>query len=189
MVSPQSQPSSTSFIYNTVVIDPPWNERGAGKYKRGADKHYEVMKTPDILRVILQCPHWNQLHENTHLYLWTTNSFLPQGLWLMEALNFRYVSNFCWGKFKDAKVQTGIGQFFRGSHELCLLGAYRKGKRSTQHRTEAKNISSLLLAERNKHSCKPKESYQLIESRSEGPYLELFARTKRPNWTSWGNEV
>lgn len=33
------------------------------------------------------------------------------------------------------------------------------------------------------------ESYALIESRSRGPYAEIFARSHRAGWESWGNEV
>ena len=39
------------------------------------------------------------------------------------------------------------------------------------------------------HSHKPEEQYAIIERCSPGPYLELFARRKRPGWHSWGNEV
>ena len=53
-------------------------------------------------------------------------------------------------------------------------------------------ISSLLgksLISPTKHSAKPQEMYELIESRSQGPYLELFARNSRPGWSSWGDEI
>ena len=36
---------------------------------------------------------------------------------------------------------------------------------------------------------KPDEIYDRIEQLLEGPYIELFARTKRDKWDSWGNEV
>ena len=39
------------------------------------------------------------------------------------------------------------------------------------------------------HSRKPDEQYELIESCSKGPYLELFARGTRPGWTYWGNQA
>lgn len=29
----------------------------------------------------------------------------------------------------------------------------------------------------------------LVETVSHGPYLELFARNRRPDWDAWGNEV
>ena len=35
---------------------------------------------------------------------------------------------------------------------------------------------------------KPDEIFDIIESCSPGPYLELFARFPRPNWSQWGNE-
>ena len=31
--------------------------------------------------------------------------------------------------------------------------------------------------------------YKYIERVSYGDYLELFARNKRENWDSWGNEI
>ena len=35
--------------YKTIYADPPWNEQGGGKIKRGADKHYNLMKTKEII--------------------------------------------------------------------------------------------------------------------------------------------
>ena len=31
--------------------------------------------------------------------------------------------------------------------------------------------------------------YDIVEECSFGPYLELFARTPRPGWVQWGNEI
>jgi N6-adenosine-specific RNA methylase IME4 len=42
---------------------------------------------------------------------------------------------------------------------------------------------------RGAHSAKPPEFYELIEARSNGPYLEMFARNGRDGWASWGNEA
>jgi N6-adenosine-specific RNA methylase IME4 len=39
------------------------------------------------------------------------------------------------------------------------------------------------------HSRKPDEQYAIIEACSPGPYLELFARGERPNWTAWGHQA
>jgi MT-A70 len=39
------------------------------------------------------------------------------------------------------------------------------------------------------HSRKPDEMYDLVESCSAGPFLELFARGTRPGWTAWGNQA
>jgi len=85
------------------------------------------------------------------------------------------------------RAQVGLGQYFRGGHELLLFGVKGRG---LNVRTEARNIPSVLFAPRAAHSRKPPEFYELIERRSRGPYLEVFCRGKpRRNWTGWGNEV
>jgi len=47
---------------------------------------------------------------------------------------------------------------------------------------------NLLSTRKREHSRKPDELYDLIESCSPGPYLELFARFRRDGWAQWGNE-
>ncbi len=34
--------------YSVILADPPWFERGAGQVKRGADRHYGLMRTSEI---------------------------------------------------------------------------------------------------------------------------------------------
>ncbi len=170
------------FPYRTVLLDPPWNERGGGKYKRGADRHYPLMNRQDILATVVNNCLWTEVAPNAHMYLWVTNNFLPDGLWLMDALGFKYKTNVCWTKDKK-----GLGQYFRGEHELMLFGT--KGRRPTDPRTERKDIGSVIRAKRGKHSQKPEESYELIEARSGGPYLEFFARSYRSGWAVTGNEL
>ncbi|AEQ52028.1 type II DNA modification methyltransferase, putative [Pelagibacterium halotolerans B2] len=46
-----------------------------------------------------------------------------------------------------------------------------------------------MSSRKREHSRKPDEQYELIESCSKGPYLELFARGTRANWTYWGNQA
>ena len=36
-------------MYKTIYADPAWGEKGGGKIKRGADNHYPLMKTKDII--------------------------------------------------------------------------------------------------------------------------------------------
>ena len=81
--------------FKTVLLDPPWNERGGGRIKRGADKHYELLKTPDIIRVILQSEHWGDLDENAHMYLWATNNHLEDALfvsWSVQMVIYGFFS-------------------------------------------------------------------------------------------------
>lgn len=68
-------------IYSIIYADPPWLERGSGKIKRGADRHYPLMSTPDICA--LPVKEWAA--DNAHLYLWATNNFLPDALQVITA--------------------------------------------------------------------------------------------------------
>ena len=46
-----------------------------------------------------------------------------------------------------------------------------------------------IFAPRREHSRKPDEFFELVEDRSLGPYLELYSRTDRPDWTTDGKEA
>ena len=172
--------------YKTIYADPPWLEQGCGKCKRGADKYYQLMKTEEIIEM----SDWIKSisEENAHLYLWVTNNFLKDGLKVMEAWGFRYITIITWIKDK-----IGMGQYFRGQTEQCLFGVKGRlpyklvdGKRSY--------ISTALHSPRGRHSEKPYKMYEIIERVSYPPYIELFARTKnelfkREDWDYWGNEA
>ena len=167
-------------MYSTILMDPPWNETGGGKIKRGADKHYPLVKTPDLPRVIMQSPEWRPAND-CHLYMWATNTFLADAIWLMGTLGFKYKTNVVW-----TKDRIGLGQYFRGQHELLLFGVRGKGYNV---KTDDRTLRSWVHATRGTHSTKPPEFYDLIEARSTGPYLEMFARHRRDSWDSWGNQV
>ena len=168
-------------MYSCILIDPPWLERGGGKIKRGADRHYSLLKTKDMPKVIYQSGVWNPA-EDCHLWLWTTNNFLPDALGLIEALGFRYITNAVW-----VKPYIGLGQYLRGQHELLLFAVRGSG---VVPRTASKRLSSVVTSDTKlKHSVKPESAYELIEARSHGPRLEMFARTHRHGWDCWGNET
>lgn len=160
--------------YKTIYADPPWAEVGGGKIKRGADKHYPLMKTKDICSLPVE----DIADENCWLYMWVTNNFLKDGIEVMESWGFRYVTNFVW-----VKNSFGIGYYFRGQHELCLFGV--KGRLKPIKR----NVSSVVKADKRRHSQKPEEARDMIAEMSYEPRIELFARTKTEGWDAWGNEV
>lgn len=143
--------------------------------------HYPLVKTADMPAVIYGSGVFRPA-EDAHLFMWVTNSFLPDGLWLMSALGFRFVTNVVWVK----EGRLGLGQYFRGQHELLLFGTRGRG---AAVRTARRDLPSVIVAPRGAHSQKPEDAYKLIEARSHGPYLEMFARQPRCGWDSWGNEV
>jgi len=173
--------------YSVIVADPPWLERGSGKIKRGADRHYPLMKTTEIVATMADVL-GGRVADDAHLYLWVTNNFLVDGLGVIDALGFRYVTNVVW-----IKNRPGLGQYFRGCHELCLFAVRGRG---LAVRSESRSIVSTLTAAHvrredgeRKHSGKPSEFFDMVERRSTGERLEMFARVRRPGWDSWGNEV
>lgn len=163
------------------VIDPPWAEYGGGG--RGAQNHYPLMHTPEIVNTILGCPLWSPANDSL-LWLWTTDNYLRHALGVVEALGFDYKRTLAWVKCDDGKLQIGLGQYLRGSHELCLVAG-----RGRSRKLVSKTLPSVLIAPRTEHSRKPDEFYRRLEDSTAGPRLELFARRERAGWTPWGNEI
>ncbi|MBN9311169.1 MT-A70 family methyltransferase [Devosia sp.] len=173
--------------FRTVLADPPWrftNRTGkvAPEHRRLA--RYGTMSTDEICEL----PVKSVTQATSHLYLWVPNALLPDGLRVLAAWGFEYKANIVWHKIrKDGGSDgRGVGFYFRNVTELLLFGV--RGKNA---RTEAPGRSQVnyMSSRKREHSRKPDEQYELIESCSKGPYLELFARGTRENWTYWGNQA
>ena len=123
----------------------------------------------------------------SHLYLWVPNALILEGLEVMKRWGFTYKTNLVWYKIrKDGGPDgRGVGFYFRNVTELILFGT-RGSLRTSQPGRRQVNI---ITSRKREHSRKPDELYKIIESCSPGPYLELFARHTKPNWSQWGNEI
>jgi N6-adenosine-specific RNA methylase IME4 len=118
--------------------------------------------------------------------MWATNPTLPQALEVITAWGFTYKTvAFTWAKTtKDGSgFPIGCGFWTRANPEMCLLGTRGHPKRLSA------SVRQLIVSPRREHSRKPDEIYDQIEELVAGPYLELFARSQRPGWDAWGNEV
>jgi len=122
-----------------------------------------------------------------HLYLWVPNAMLPQGLEVMRAWGFDYKSNIIWHKVrKDGGPDgRGVGFYFRNTTEIILFGIRGKMRTLAPGRKQV----NIIRSQKQEHSRKPDELYEIIEACSPGPYLELFARGTRPGWQGWGNQA
>ena len=121
------------------------------------------------------------------LFLWATNNHLADALETVECWGFKYVTNAVW-----CKPSFGLGHYFRGQHELLLLG--KRGKPDYSRRPNGSEVGrkiwpSVIHAPKQEHSQKPEAIIDIIETFSNGPYLELFARRIRMGWDCMGNEV
>ena len=160
--------------YDIILADPPWNydinTRGS------PDEHYAVMTNQEIEDLKVPSA------ENAMLFLWATAPKIREALDVMKSWGFKYKTNAVW-----IKQHFGTGYYFRGQHELLLVG--EKGEMPVPE--EHNRPSSVIQADRTQHSVKPTVVYLLIEKMYPNrKYLELFARSQfNQNWTVWGNEV
>lgn len=171
--------------YSTILADPPWQfQNRTGKM---APEHKRLLRYPTMeLKEIIELPVPKLAAAKSHLYLWVPNALLQEGLKVMEAWGFTYKSNLVWYKVrKDGGPDgRGVGFYFRNVTELILFGVRGSMRTLQPGRTQV----NLLATRKREHSRKPDEFYDLVESCSPGPYLELFARFCRPGWDQWGNE-
>lgn len=172
--------------FQTVLADPPWrfqNRTGKVAPEHRRLDRYDTMS----LDQICELPVNDVTAKNAHLYLWVPSSLLPDGLRVMEAWGFRYVTQLVWAKRrKDGGPDgRGVGFYFRNVFEPILFGV----KGSMRTLPPGRRQVNMLETRKREHSRKPDEQYDLIESCSPGPYLEMFARYPRPGWQVFGNEA
>lgn len=161
--------------FATIVIDPPWDWGDEG------DCDQLGRSRPDYATLsygqLLELPVAKKADTDCHLYLWITNRSLPKGFALLEAWGFRYITCLTW-----VKPHFGMGNYFRGQTEQVLFGV--KGSQPLK-RKDAGTVFQFPRGPAG-HSSKPVEFYGFVESCSPGPYLEIFSRSERADWTAWG---
>jgi N6-adenosine-specific RNA methylase IME4 len=161
--------------FATIVIDPPWDwgDEGDQDQMGRARPDYATMSKEQLMAL----PVGTLADDDCHLYMWITNRSLPKGFDLIQAWGFRYITAITW-----AKPSFGMGNYFRGQTEQILFAV--KGSQPLKR----KDVGTLFTAPRgpNGHSSKPVEFYDLVESCSPGPFLEMFSRHNRDGWTPWG---
>lgn len=200
--------------FRVVYADPGWPEKAGSvtcpapaASRGGAAAHYKNRRTMtmDEIKNFRLPP----ITDDAWLFLWTTQRHLHNGcaMTAMERWGFRDTgSEFVWVKMTEKfhgpeivdprhRLQAafspvrpvrpvfGMGYYARIGHETLLIG--RRGRpRPLSH-----SLRSVVYAPRGKHSEKPEIFASIIEAFSEGPYVELFARRRRPGWTSLGNQL
>jgi len=185
----QIEPKSN--YYSLIYADPPWafktfSENGHG---RSSEAHYDCMS----IEGIKQLPVRNWAAKDSILLMWVRDPMLPHALEVIHAWGFTFKTvGFYWAKlnksspelyFTKADFFTGMGYWTRANVEQCLLATCGSPKRNH------KDVKKLVVSHRRAHSQKPEEVYSSIERLADGPYLEMFSRSSRSGWDSWGTEV
>jgi len=109
------------------------------------------------LEEIKELPVGDVTAVNAHLYLWVPNALLPEGLEVMQAWGFRYVSNIIWAKRrKDGGPDgRGVGFYFRNVTEPILFGV----KGSMRTLAPGRSTVNMIETRKREHSRKPDEQY------------------------------
>jgi N6-adenosine-specific RNA methylase IME4 len=179
--------------FSVIYADPawPWETWGgaSGKVRSSPDNHYGTSAIDEIKALPVE----RLATDDCALLLWGTYPWLPQVIEVIEAWGFVFkTAGFLWIKTtKAAEVVTldgdglhwGMGYFTRSNAEYCLLATRGSPKRI------AEDVHQIILAPVGEHSAKPEEAARRIERLFAGPYLELYARRPRENWTYWGDEL
>ena len=173
--------------FSTILADPPWQfQNRTGKM---APEHKRLSRYPTMtLQEIKDLPVEAIADERAHLYLWVPNALLAEGMQVLENWGFKYKTNLIWYKIRKdgGPDRRGVGFYFRNVTEMLLFGVRGKNIRTLQPGRSQENI---ITSRKREHSRKPDEQYELIESCSWGPFLELFGRGAREGWTTWGNQA
>lgn len=190
-----------SGAYGAILADPPWHfevwsletlgdrKTGAGGASRHASKYYDTMMIEDIYRL----PVGELAAPDCVLFLWVIWPMLEHGLKTINSWGFKYKTcAFAWMKANgrqidmfDEEVTPDMltGYWTRANSEVCLLATRGAPKRINA------DVRQGIIAPRREHSRKPEGIHERIERLVAGPYVELFARQRRHNWDSWGNQA
>jgi len=162
--------------YQIIYIDPPWKYSFSRSTNREIENQYPTMELEDIKKL----PIGNLAEDNSILFLWATSPKLEEALEVLNAYGFKYVTHGIWDKRR-----IGMGYYFRGIHELLLIG-----KKGALPVPKPKNRpASIVGIRRKKHSKKPVEFYRIIEKMyPDTTKIEIFSRINREGWDAWGFE-
>ena len=180
--------------YGAILADPPWRFKvwnGADKRValRGSVTPYDTMEIDEIRAL----PVGELCESDCVLFLWVTWPLLNDAMSLIPTWGFEYKTcAFCWTKADGRQVEMfqdfietymGLGYWTRANSEVCLLATRGSPKRLNA------NVKQAIIEPKREHSRKPDCVHERIERLVAGPYLELFARQRRPGWDCWGNET
>jgi len=162
--------------YDVIVIDPPWEmkkiERDVAPNQVEFD--YPTMTVDEIKNIELPAK------DDCHIWLWTTQKYLPDAFQIFEHWGVKYICTFVWHK-QGGFQPFGLPQY---NCEFILYG--RKG---TPEFFDLKDFKVCFEAPRAGHSVKPDYFYEMVKRVTAGSRLDMFGRRRIDGFDSWGKEA
>lgn len=179
--------------FGLLELDPPWAWKAySGKESaphRTEEAPYPVM-TLDEMK---QLPVPDLAAKDCLMHMWVIGSHIDQALELGRYYGFTFKSDgLVWvktGKHDPGVRPIGMGKWVRKQVEYGFI--FTRGKPARLDAGVRQLIETgdrVIYAPKREHSRKPDERYERLERLVEGPYLELFGRQHRANWSTWGNQ-
>lgn len=178
--------------YRLILSDWPWlfslrSKAGEGKAPQA---HYDCIPI-DVIRAL---PVWKLAANDSITLQWSTSPLLDQQIEVMKDHGFVYKQEAPWLKGSPTsvgepgdeghKAAFSGGYLWRNCHEPLLIGTRGEPELLPARRSER----AAFYDARREHSRKPDDIYRKAETLCAGPYLELFSRSNREGWTSFGNQ-
>jgi len=164
--------------YRCIVVDPPWPVTKIEREVRPSQTGYDYPgMTIDEIRSF---PIDEITNEDCHIYLWTTQKYLPIAFEILDDWGFHYIFTMVWRKGNGFQP-FGLPQY---NCEFVLFG-----RRGGLPFLDLKDFSTCFDGRRREHSRKPEEFYNTVRRVSPGPRIDVFSREKRDGFDQYGNEV
>lgn len=162
------------------MADPPWrpslhanNPRRFTLDKAGPQKHYHTLSVDDIVGLR------PETEDQAHLWLWCLSQHVDWGYRVAREWGFEPQTMLTW-----CKTGLGVGRFQCNTEHVLMC---RKGCRHGN--PFGATGGTWFNWPRGRHSEKPEGFYDLVERVSPAPYLEMFARRRRPGWSAVGDQL
>jgi N6-adenosine-specific RNA methylase IME4 len=168
--------------YNVAVIDPPWSMRKIVRKCRPNQTEnldYHTQTIPEIANTVATniLP---SLNPDAHVFLWTTQKFLPAAFELLKSWGLKYVCTMTWHK-PGGFQPYGLPQY---NSEFCLYA-----RRGAPKFVNTKKFFTCFNAPRGRHSEKPEEFYDLLRRVTDGHRLDVYNRRVIEGFDAWGDEA
>ena len=166
--------------YGTIVIDPPWPvEKTIREVRPNQNEFdYPTMSIEEIQEFGKKVG--KMAAHDCHLFMWTTEKYLPHSFEILKAWGFRYIFTMVWHK-------NGGYQPFNLAQYNCEFVLYaRKG---TPEFVETKDFFCCFNGQRREHSRKPDEFYQTIARVTKELRIDIFSRGAHDGFDQYGNEI